>query len=197
MLELQKDARYQLRIILPSRKPYENNLHHVIKEFLASGFDFWLNMDADNPPMKNPLDLVEFNKDIMGLPTPVAHYDSKFLGESPLYLNAYDYVKESDAYRPHRQVQGLQRVDAVGTGCVLFARRVFEHPEMQKGAFVRKLYPDGTVHKGNDISFCERAKEAGFEIWTHYDYMCRHFNEIELQENMNHMAAFFKNYYQT
>jgi hypothetical protein len=62
------------------------------------------------------------------------------------------------------------------------ARRVFEHPEMQKGSFIRKLNGNGTVERGNDISFCERAVDCGFEIWAHFDFPCMHFIELELNE---------------
>jgi hypothetical protein len=53
---------------------------------------------------------------------------------------------------------------------------------MRKGAFTRKLNPDGTVERGNDISFCERARYYGFEVWAHFDYRCQHFNELEMHE---------------
>lgn len=179
---LQMDGRYRLRFEFPSQRPYENNLHHIVVEFVESGFDFWLSMDSDNPPTKNPLDLIELNKDILGLPTPVWHWEGK-PGERPIYWNAYDYDSSSDAYWEHTPKVGLQKVDAIGTGCFLIAKRVFEHPGMRNGAFTRKLYPDGTVNKGNDMSFCERARARGFEIWTHYDYPCRHFcNNIELMD---------------
>jgi GT2 family glycosyltransferase len=179
---LQQDGRYQLRFEFPSHRPYENNLHHIVRDFCKSDFDFWLSMDSDNPPMKNPLDLVELDKDVLGLPTPVWHYTNK-PGERPIYWNAYDYVVESDAYREHPTRDGLQRVDAIGTGCFLLARRVFDHPGMREAPFRRKLHPDGTVHKGNDISFCERARARGFEIWAHYGYPCWHYNDnIELAE---------------
>lgn len=181
LLKLQQDRRYQLRIDLPSNKPYENNQAHIVKAFLAGDFDFWLSMDDDNPPMNNPLDLVELDKDIIGLPTPVWHYTGK-KGERPIYWNAYDYRPGNDAYAEHEPREGLQRVDAIGTGCFLIARRVFENPELQKGAFTRKLNGDGTVNKGNDISFCERAREQGFEIYAHYGYPCSHFCEVELNE---------------
>jgi len=91
-------------------------------------------------------------------------------------------VPEKGAYKEHAEKKGLQKVDATGTGCFLIARRVFENEEMQKGAFTRKLYPDGRVEKGNDISFCERAREQGFEIYAHFGYPCMHFNELELTE---------------
>ena len=64
----------------------------------------------------------------------------------------------------------------------MVARRVFECPDMRKAPFERKLNPDGTVNKGNDISFCERARANAFNIWCHYDYPCQHFVNVELHE---------------
>ena len=184
LMRLQTDSRYRLRIILPTHNPFENNLHHIIKEWIEeSREDFWLTIDSDNPPMENPLDLVELDKDIIGCPTPVWHCknpDDPI--EQPFYWNAYDYVMAEDAYRPHEPQDGLQRVDAVGTGCVLFARRVFDNPEMRKAPFQRQYYEDGRVYKGNDISFCERARVNGFSVFCHYEYPCLHFNEIEINE---------------
>lgn len=181
LLLLQQERRYRVRISLPTNKPFENNLHHIINDFMAGDCDFWLSIDADNPPEKNPLDLVELDKDIIGCPTPIWHYTGK-AGERPIYWNAYQYDESTGAYREWPNREGLQKVDAVGTGCIMMSRRVFEDPEMRRGAFTRKLNADGTVDKGNDISFCERATEQGFEIWCHYDYPAGHMVEIELNE---------------
>jgi hypothetical protein len=189
---LQQDGRYRLRFIMPSHKPYENNLHHIVNDFIGGDFDFWLNIDSDNPPQNNPLDLVELDKDIIGLPTPIWHFKGDQKGERPVYWNAYDFDPTSGAYKEHVIREGLQQVDAIGTGCFLIARRVFNNPKMQKGAFIRKLNPDGTVERGNDISFCERAREAGFEIYCHFDYPCAHFSEVELNE----VVRAFRNLYE-
>ncbi len=178
------DKRYKTRLIMPAHKPYVNNLHHIVNDFVAGDYDFWLNIDADNPPVsKNPLDLVVLNKDIIGLPTPVWHFTNK-KGERPVYLNVYDYDTSVKAYREHLPHTGLQMVDAVGTGCILIAKRVFENAEMRKGAFHRTWNEDGTVERGNDISFCERAKKQGYEIYAHYDYICDHFSELSLSETI-------------
>ncbi len=181
-MRLISDRRYDIKIIVPTHNPYENNLHHIVNDFIGGNYDYWLNIDADNPPMNNPLDLIELDKDIIGCPTPVYHFTNKVKGERPWYENAYQYSPMEKAYREYPDKQGLQKVDAVGTGCILIARRVFDHPEMRKGAFTRKLNKDGTVNKGNDISFCERATENGFQIFAHFDYRCQHFNELEMHE---------------
>lgn len=187
---LLSDKRHDLKLIIPTNNPFENNLHHCVNQFVNESYDFWLTIDADNPPMNNPLDLIDYDLDIVGLPTPVVHFNREKLGERPVYYNAYKYVKDKDAYTEWPSKRGLQMVDAVGTGCVLFSKRVFQNENMKKGAFVRKLNPDGTVEKGNDISFSERAKENGFEIYAHFGYPCRHYNEVDAIEMIEQWMSY-------
>lgn len=193
LLKLAFDARYQPTFIFPTWNPYEHSLHRIVNDFMDVYKDhsFWLNIDSDNPPINNPLDLIELDRDIIGLPTPVWHCTGKEkTGERPLYWNAYDSVPEG--YKEHMPREGLQKVDAVGTGCILISKRVFMNPEMRKLPFARTWNVDGTVEKGNDIAFCERAKKQGFEIYAHYDYPCQHFNELELNEVVRAFQNLYK-----
>lgn len=185
LLKLQQDPRYNLTFIFPTWNPYEHSLHRIVNDFMDIYKDhsFWLNIDSDNPPINNPLDLIELDRDIIGLPTPVWHFtDKEKKGERPLYYNAYNYDKNKNAYRENGLREGLQEVDAVGTGCLLISKRVFINPEMRKLPFARIWNSDGTIERGNDIAFCERAKRQGFKIYAHYDYPCMHFNKLELNE---------------
>lgn len=190
LMLLLTDGRHKVNIIMPSHKPFENNLHHVLNDFMEGDYDFWLNIDSDNPPIQNPLDLVQLDRDIIGLPTPIWHYTGN--GERPVYWNAYNYDETTGAYKEHQEKEGLQRVDAVGTGCILMSRRVFEKPEMRKAPFMREWNEDGTVEKGNDIKFCERARKNGYEVYAHFGYGCDHFSELSLSETVNA----FKNMYE-
>ena len=188
LLKLQHDGRYRIRFIMPSHVPLENNLNRIVKDFLKGGEDYWLNIDADNPPAKNPLELVPLDKDVIGLPTPVWYWTEKECsGNRPVYWNGY--VAKRDGYTEWPEKKGLQEVDAIGGGCFLAARRVFEHPEMQKGAFLRTWNDDGTVDFGNDLAFSKRAKLCGFRIYCHYDYHCHHFREVDLVEVIKAYAA--------
>ena len=173
------DRRFQIRHDCPTHSPYVNNLHHCMKDFLNGGENYWLSIDTDNPPINNPLDLVEYDCDVIGLPTPVWHNAVK--GDRPWYFNALDWDEEKQAYRPHGPCEGLQEVDAVGSGCFLVARRVILKLKDQQ-PFMRTWNPDGTVEMGGDYSFCRKVKKAGFRVWTHYDYPCHHFNELNLIE---------------
>ena len=182
------DRRYNLTSITPAHNPFENNLHHIVRDFLAGDWDYWLSIDHDNPPLFNPLDRVEDDLDLFGFPTPVWHYTGQ-AQERPIYYNGYDYVPDEDAYREHADKEGLQEVDAVGTGCFLVARRVLE--ATWEAPFQRTYYVDGRVHKGNDIAFCERVKAAGFRIWCDYDRPCDHFPIGQL--GYNEIVKAFRN----
>lgn len=189
LMRLQQDSRFKKRIILPTHSPFENNLHHIVREWMDDyDEDFWLTFDNDNPPTSNPLDLVALDKDIIGCPTPVWHCTNPDdPNERPMCWNAYQ--KKGDGFTEWPHKKGLQKVDAVGTGCVLFARRVFENPEMRKAPFQRTTLPDGRVEYGNDLSFCQRATKQGFEVWAHYGYPCGHINEVDLMEVARVLAA--------
>lgn len=180
---IQADERIDKTIITPSKNPTESNYNQIVKYFVDGKFDFWINIDSDNPPIRNPIDLIFLDKDIIGCATPVWHvtHDKK-KGERPVYLNGYDYVPEKDSYKEHQPVDGLQKVDAVGAGCIIINKRVFAVDAMRKGAFLRQWDEEGIAIKGNDISFCEMAIKNGFSVWCHYDYKCMHFNVLELNE---------------
>jgi hypothetical protein len=179
-IRIAMNGRHSVKILAPHLKPYVNNLHHLVNNFMENGYDFWLNIDHDNPPLKNPLDVVDLDLDICGLPTPVWHNSGEKPGERPFYYSAWDAVPEG--YKEHTPHKGIQRVDAVGTGCVVIARRVFEHPKMRKAPFAREWNEDGTVALGNDMAFCARARECGFSVFADYDHPCEHYHSLGLGE---------------
>jgi hypothetical protein len=177
IIKILSDGRYSIRHDCPTHSPYVNNLHHCMNDFLNSGENYWLSMDTDNPPTNNPLDLVEMDLDLIGFPTPVWH--NSVPGDRPWYFNALDV--KGDGYIPHEPCKGLQEVDAIGSGCFLVSRRVILELKDQQ-PFMRTWNRNGTVEVGGDYSFCRKVKAAGFHIWTHYDYICHHFNEVSLLE---------------
>jgi hypothetical protein len=171
------NRRYVLRHDCPTHQPYVHNLARCATDFLHGDEDYWLSVDADNPPQNNPLDLVELDCDLLGFPTPVWH--SLIPGDRPWYFNALDV--RGDGYRPHEPCQGLQEVDAIGSGCFLVARRVIEVLKDQQ-PFMRTWDQRGRAEISGDYSFCRKVKAAGFRVWAHYDYRCAHYNELELSE---------------
>lgn len=173
------DSRFESRAIFPTHSPCENNRAKIMMDFLAGDYEWLVSVDADNPPRNNPLDLVLLDRDVIGLPTPVWHNANPGKGEYPIYWNAYDDVGEG--FKAHTPGTGLEQVDAIGSGCMVVARRVLAALE-HKQPFMRTWDARGVVEIGTDLAFCRKVRAAGFKVWTHWDYLCDHFNENALLE---------------
>ena len=130
------------------------------------------------------LDLVELDCDLIGCPTPV--WANIKEGDRPWYFNALD--RKPDGYVPHEPCEGLQEVDAIGSGCFLVSRRVMEALKDQQ-PFARQWGDDGLVELGGDFSFSRKVKAAGFNIWAHFDYLCDHYSETPLLEVIRAFGA--------
>lgn len=181
-LRMLQDPRFDTRVSFPVHRPFENALSHAVVDFLNSDADWFLNIDSDNPPTTNPLELIALDKDVIGVATPVYHCDASKPGERPYYLNGYKEAEGEVGYKEFRPQEGIQQVDAVGTGCILISRRVLEDPVMRQAPFQRTTDSRGRVEFGNDINFCRRAKQRGFEVWCDFRSPCQHFVEIEMLE---------------
>jgi len=186
VVRMLQDSRVESQYIAPTHSPYENNLHKIRIDFLSGDFDYWINIDSDNPPINNPLDLVFLQKDIIGCVTPV--WANIKEGDYPIYWNALDSVGE-EGWRPHRECTGLQEVDAIGSGCMVLSRKIME---TLPAPFQRIFHGDGTVDIGCDYAFCRRAKRLGFKVYAHYDYPCHHFNELDLCEIIKAFEAYVR-----
>lgn len=178
VVRILQDRRHSVTFIAPTQRPYEHSLNLIVLDFLDGDWDYWLNIDADNPPFRNPLDLLEHEPDILGLPTPIYHADGS--NSWPICWNVLDAAE--GGFREHRDQAGLQDCDAIGSGCMLVSRPVLEG--MESPWFVRETDGFGRVTCGPDFYFCRKAKAAGFRVQAHFDYRCEHVNEIPLVEAM-------------
>jgi hypothetical protein len=156
---------------------------------MAGNYDVLFQMDADNPPIKSPWDLVEVDLDIIGLPTPIWRLSKD---KPPILWNAFvrgkcedETIPDGSAYKSIIPPQdgGLEEVDGIGGGALFIKRRVFENARMMREGWHRMWREDdGTAYRGLDLAFSQRAKEEGFRIFVAWDYPCNHFKEINLLE---------------
>lgn len=180
--QIYKDRRYEVRHCCDKDSPIEHNRNKIALDFLKSDCDYLLMMDTDNPPVRNPLDLVEFDFDIVGCPTPIWHFLPNEKGRPPIYWNTFDWEPAPQKYRARTDPSeciGLQEVDGVGCGCILIARRVLSNPEL-RAPFLPGVDEDGLHIFGEDLRFCRRARLAGFRIFAHFDYCCDHYVKLSL-----------------
>jgi len=168
--------------------PISSNRNRIVQRFLATDCDYLLMIDDDVVPLHNPCQLVFADKDVIGMPAKVrAKIHS---------LNWVAYMKNpyGDGYAPvdFSRVDtdiDLLEVDAIGTGCILIKRKVLE---AIKAPFHIKFDDNGLCMMGTDFAFCERAKEAGFEIFTTPKLICEHFKEVGLADIMSYDDSDFR-----
>lgn len=183
LFELYDDERFDSKCAFPSAQPSEACRSHALQQFLGGDFEWWLSIDADNPPSGNPLDLIELNLDLVGCPTPVWQHNQN--GDPTCKWNAYRWSQRAGGYVDVRlkSAGALEAVDAIGTGCFLANRRIFTGGVLER-PFQRKWKVDGTVELGSDLAFSERVRAAGFQVYVHWGYLCNHFSTVNLADFM-------------
>lgn len=172
LFPISQDDRVQVEVRFACEKPYEANQNAVAEMVRQSDADWWMSIDSDNPPTKNIVDLCFVGVDLVACPTPVWKSDRSI---RPYYWNALD--GDNCGYKTHTPTVGLQPVDVFGSGCFVCHRRVLEAVERPFETIYNR---NGIKAQGPDMTFCQRAKAAGFQPYVHYDYPCDHIVEVDL-----------------
>jgi hypothetical protein len=119
--------------------------------------------------------MVFYDRDIVGSP---ARRRKEERLEWVAYCQTADkkgyYSVDLDSIDPNID---LLRVDAVGTGCIMIKRKVLE---TVKVPFEDLFDEYGIRSRGMDLHFCDKAREAGFEVWVAPHRVSEHFREMGL-----------------
>lgn len=170
-----KDYIFDISNLTPAERPIPANRHKIIKKFLATDNDILYMQDDDNPPIQNPFELLKYDKDVIAVPTPGR--DSR--GIHWMVYQFGDEYPDKITFKPFPQEKrkGLQKVDAVSSGCIFIQRKVLE---TIKKPFEDTFDEDGCIINSDDMGFAHKCKQAGFEEWTHWDYFCSHYKTVDL-----------------
>lgn len=156
------------------------NRNTIVQDFLNTKCKWLLMVDHDNPPLNNPLDLIQYNKDVMCLPTMMWRGVDSPDGNEGLAFNVYKKVKGGWGTFVYDGKNKLFQADRVGTGCVLIKRSLLEKFK-DKAPFLSKVdKKTGMRVLGEDIMFSDKARNAGYKLWGHWDYACSHYKEVDL-----------------
>lgn len=169
------DRRYKLELNFSYDRPTPSNRNGISKRFREGTADYLLMIDHDTIPYGNPLDFVEQDLDIVTFPYPVWRPDRS----PPLTLSLALEAGSSQVGTTVRVGEGVQEVLWGGTGMVLIARRVLEHPDMRV-PFAYKYNEDGIKIWEEDSHFCYEARAAGFRVWSALSHPCGHVKELNL-----------------
>lgn len=139
-------------------------------------FDAIMFLDSDMAPDADLIDrLVAHDKDIVSAMAfkRTEPYEPCFF-KSIDVDNGVEFYTDYPKYTPPFTKDPLLKVAGVGMACCLIKRQVFE--KMPRPLF----HPLTTL--GEDLAFCKRATEAGFEIFVDTSITCKHVTMIPIDE---------------
>jgi len=166
------ERRYKLELHFSYDRPTPSNRNGIVKRFLAGKAGWLLMIDHDTVPYGNPLDFVEKDLDVVTFPYPIWRHDD----DPPVTLSL---SLGQGSKRVVQLGEGVIEVAWGGTGMVLIARRVLEHPDL-RAPFAYRYDEDGIKVWEEDSFFCWRARKAGFRIWSALSHPCGHVKDVNL-----------------
>jgi hypothetical protein len=142
------------------------NRNILAKGVISSGADysFWLDSDIVLPP-ETIHSLMRHDKEIVGCAYRNRHHEDRIVGETMDRLPI--------------DATGLRKMAFMGFGCMLIKAEVFKKMEWPWFHQAYLQYADGTsAHQTEDVTFCNSALDAGFDI----------FCDQELSRSLRHIA---------
>lgn len=178
LFEFVKSARdsvlYDVDVVRVEQSPVDVARNYAVDIFLRTDRDYLLFVDDDTIPPMNVLEMVNYQKPVIA--APVYIYQGGMLVPNifrKAFVNQLGYVPWQGC-----EFTGLQKVEAVGTGCVLIHRSVFSH--IEKPFFKTEMDTQGLKVLGEDLYFSKKVGEAGIEIWADTDKICGHIKTVDL-----------------
>lgn len=152
--------------------PVAKARNRLVEKFLATEDTHLLMLDADTvPPPDGVKKLVDADRDIISGMTPVIQENEIF---SNVWIDGKQLALNDVAFK---DPNGLIHAQGVGASFILIHRKVFEKLE---APYFYDLWSKEGQYISEDIEFCNRAKEAGFDILVHAGVRCRHFKSVLL-----------------
>lgn len=145
--------------------------------FLQSDFDyaFWIDSDMKFP-IDAPLRLLKRGVPLVGCNYRRRRFPNPgFTGMMGQPGNFQELITDDNS-------PAMQDVDVLPHGCVLVHRSVYE--KTPQPHYIQDYIPEQNLEIGEDIYFCKKARDAGFQVW------CDH----ELSREISHIGIFHFNY---
>lgn len=150
-----------------------HNRNIIAREALSNDSDYLMFIDND---MMFPADgitrLIDSDKDIIAAPynqRPMAQTDNSFKTSTVKLVDA------SGELVPGKVPAELAQVGATGTGFMLIKMNVFRK---MKQPFFNDYEDEEFQFHGEDVNFCLKARDLGFEVWINPHIEMAHVGEI-------------------
>jgi len=145
--------------------------------FMNSGFDYAWWVDSDMKfPIDTPIRLLN-----RGVPLVGCNYRRRRF-PNPGFTGMMGQPGSFTELVTDDKSPAMQDVDVLPHGCVMVHRSVYE--KMPQPHYIQDFDANLNLEIGEDIYFCRKAREAGFQVW------CDH----ELSKEISHIGIFHYNY---
>lgn len=170
------NSRYEVDepFLLSNVQPLDSARNLCIRKFRQTANEWLWYIDSDIVPPLRTIELVKYNKDIISALCLIIKRDIE--GYAFPYPCGVKLAKDG-RYTAYYG-KGLEEVDAVGGGCLFLSRKVVE--AMGESFEVQHVSPIEILDQ--DFRYCKLAKQKGFKVWVHYDYLCSHFKMQDIKE---------------
>lgn len=159
----------------PFLSPIDHARNVIVNDFLRTDYTHLLMIDDDIVPPIDTLERLLFHdKNIVAAACPLIGPNED--GELIVTMNAYNL--NADKEYVITESTGLQKVDAVGTGCIMIKRKVLE--DMKIPPFATIYDADGIKYKGEDLNFCYQAKLNSVDTYVDFKLRCKHIKSCNL-----------------
>ncbi len=150
-------------------RPLSYARNWIAKQFMQTNYShFWL-LDADTSPPRSALQkLLDADVQVIGASYNVMKLDTDELMKPVRMLMRR---RGNDFYEA--EGSGIEPVDRMGFGSVLFKREVFEIIKFPW--FEERPWGDS---RGTDFNVCEKLEAAGIPMHGHFDILCGHRKEV-------------------
>ena len=164
---------------------YDSARNRSAEMFLASDASWLCTIDNDTIPppdfIRRVLDFAQLRSDVDVVALPC--YVRPSLGMANTVLCVGWHASQPNTFDMPTQLPAKwQEVDVAGAACMFIRRTVFsplERPWFRIPAHAfREHFMSGA---GEDTDFCDRARAAGFHIWTHGGLLASHLHTVALE----------------
>lgn len=164
-----------------------------VEEFLASDCDVLWFLDADIVPPVKVMELVTEHWDkwqLAGAPYPV------FMGlpgqDGPVIVFTTYKKGQQGFHAASIPDSGTDFVDGIATGCIFIKRGVFT--KLRKPYFEFKYNPETReMIEGEDLGFCRKVNDVGYQFFTDYSMVCKHYKRVCLLDVNNYAIRYANN----
>lgn len=155
----------------------DNARNTFVETALGGDYDYLFFMDTDMTFPRGTLAMMIRHMGAIGSEAPPIIGGIYCNRGGDFRWHVYKWVEEEEGWHSLRFPlnNGLQRVDAIGTGCMLIDMNVFKILEWPWFEYEYRMFQGERSRLSEDMTFCKKCMDAGIPIYADTDIKCGHF----------------------